>query len=161
MKNNIFKVYMSHTIMGAKGEDADDEYIKANLDRALWAGGQFKAHFLDWERMDGFPKIDLHVPAEYESFVSIAYKKKLLTIPEILEVDCAIIRGCDLLLVYGAYHSSGMKVEISYANKHKIPIYQCPGIQDEEAIPALRFAIQLLLVAESDRSVGGDEYESV
>lgn len=119
---NIFKIYQSHSIMGKNGMDATEAEIQANIDAALKISKELKAYFIDWYKMDGYPEIQLHVPAEHEVFVHRAYKMGFMTITEILAVDCAIIDTCDLLLVYGDYLSNGMKVEIEYADKNKIPI---------------------------------------
>ena len=119
---DIFKIYLSHAIMGKNGADATEAEIQTNIDTALKVGKELKAYFIDWQKMDGYPEIQLYVPAEHEEFVQRAYKMGFMTITEILAVDCDIINTCDLLLVYGDYLSSGMKVEIEYADKNKIPI---------------------------------------
>lgn len=145
--NKIFRVYMSHPICGKHGKAASDAQIKVNLDRAIWVGTQLKSYLLDWEKMDGFPKLDLYIPGEHDEFVQIAWRKKLLTIPEILDVDCAILDRCRLIILYGDYISGGMKVELEHAKKNAINIFSMPSLSDL-SVDSLKFAVKLICIAE-------------
>jgi len=150
MINNTFKIYLSHQIRGPKGNNATEEDVCNNIIIHKNVGEQLKAYFLDWERMDGFPKIYLYVPADHDEFVQTAWKKKYLNESQILDVDCAIINTCDLVIAYGdAELSNGMRVEINYATTHNVPLYMMPSLS-EMSIEALKFVIHLILESESD-----------
>jgi len=146
---SIYRIYLSHIIRGKAGEDATEEEIEKNLEIARIVGEQLKAYFIDWEKMDGFPKIYLYVPGEHDEFVQIAYKQGYLTETEVLTTDCQIISRCQLVIMYGNYHSKGMRVEGEFAAKEGIPIYQMP-IFNNITVEALKFCIHLLLTSEGD-----------
>lgn len=112
---NKIKAYLSHAIMGVKGSDATEEYIKSNNRKAIEMGETIRGCF---------PELDLHIPAEHEAFVHRAYTKGYLTIDQILDIDCDIINGVGLVLVYNheGHCSRGMKREIDHAESKGIPI---------------------------------------
>lgn len=122
------KVYLSHPIRGKMGNAATEEYIKSNNEKAVVMGNAIRLIFIRF--VDDFPEIDLHVPAKHEVFVHRAYKMGYLTEDQILDVDCDIIDGVDLLLVFNHENhiSRGMKIEMDYAEKHNIPIIEFSGI---------------------------------
>lgn len=144
IKDNTFIIYMSHPIRGKKGNDATSKDVEEANNLAKNIGEQLKAYLIDWEKMDGFPKMELYVPADHDEFVFIAYSNGYITETEVLDVDCKIIDKCSLLIVYGDYLSSGMQVEFEHATKKGIPIYKMPTLSDL-SIEALRFAIHLIL----------------
>ena len=133
----MIRFYLSHKIRGNKGDDATLEEMERNLQMAIKAGQEMKAYFLDWERMEGFPKVDLYVPAEHDEVLSFIYHKGWITIKQLLEADCALLEKCDLLIVLGTQISKGMKVEIDYAQTHNIPIYMI-GYVDKDTMGALK-----------------------
>ena len=148
MVNNIFKVYLSHALAGAKGAAATDKDIWDNVFLYRKIGEQIKAYFLDWEKMDGFPKIYLYVPADHEEFIFNSRKMNFMGVDKILKVDCKIIDTCDLVIAYGNVGlSGGMQVEVKHATLNGIAIYSMPSLSDT-SIQALKFAIHLLLKAE-------------
>lgn len=114
------RVYVSHSICGKMGKDATDEYMKANNNKAILFGKNLRYHF---------PSVDLYVPGEHDEFVMIAYRKKIISIPEILDVDCEIINQCNFLIAYSpdGFISNGMQVEIDHANKEGIPVLVVDG----------------------------------
>ncbi len=103
------RLYFSHAIRGKAGPDAlHDQQIKncaeakrvANILRGL------------------FPKLELYVPAENETFVQIAYDTGHLAEKEILDIDCKIIDNLDGVLVYvpeGDELQGGRKIEYDHA----------------------------------------------
>ena len=134
-KEPIFKIYMSHSIRGKDGDKATQETVDKNCLAAIKAGEHLRSYFLDWYRMDGFPEIELYIPAEGDEFVQIAHDKKMIDIDQILDVDCEILNRRHMLLVWGKYVSGGMEVEIAHAADKNIPIFACrtfskPVIQD-------------------------------
>ena len=150
MVNNIFRAYLSHHIRGPNGINATKKEIQDNIDLYRKIGEQIRAYFLDWEKMDGFPKIDLYVPADHDEFVQIAHSKKYLDEKQILDVDCGIINACDLVIAYGNVAASrGMQVEVKHATLNGIAIYSMPSLSNT-SIQALKFAIHLLLKSEGD-----------
>lgn len=121
------KVYLSHSIMGWKGLTATDEDMKANCIKAVEFGNQLRKKF---------PTLNLYLPAEHEEFVHKAYKFKLLTIEQILDIDCAIVGEQDFLIVYApdAHLSSGMRTEIQYAQECGITVLYLSNINQTKSI---------------------------
>lgn len=119
-----FRVYCSHPIRGKKGPAATMEDIRRNNEWACNLAEELRAYLLDWQRMYGLPSTYLYVPAEHDEFVTIAYKDKILTEKEILDVDKKILSGCDLMLMFGNYISSGMEVELEHSCKEQIPVFK-------------------------------------
>ena len=142
---DIFKIYMSHSIAGAKGKAATDKDIWENVYKYRKIGEEIKAYLIDWEKMDGFPKSYLYVPAEHEEFIFNARKMKYINVKKILKVDCAIVSTCGLLIACGDYtQSRGMQVEIQYAGDKGIPIFYMP-IFSAGNIASLKHSIRLIL----------------
>lgn len=126
------KAYLSHSIMGKMGSSATEEYIKSNNRKAVVMGKNIRGCF---------PEIDLHVPAECEAFVHRAYKMGHLTIDQILDIDCDIVDGVDLLLVFNHENhiSHGMKVEMDHAKEHNIPVVEFSEMNLEVIDEILKF----------------------
>jgi len=122
-----YRAYFSHQIRGKKGDKATDEDMQQNCLKAVEYGEMIESYLLDWHRMEGMPLMDLHIPGRGDEFVQIAYRLGILTEKEILTVDCMILDRCDLLIVMGSELSSGMKVEIEYADSVGIPILKLRG----------------------------------
>jgi hypothetical protein len=103
------KLYLSHPITGLPGTTQDQR--KDLLKRAIIFGKKLRAC--------GY---DVHIPAECEGFVEVAHQLGVLTVSEILEIDCIIIDHCDgvvFLNLQGAF-SHGMEVEFKHAvEQHK------------------------------------------
>lgn len=97
--------YISHAIQGRYGRKATPAQMDANNQRAIDFVYQLRVEFGE--------EIDFYVPAEHEDFVNRAYKMGLLSIDEILVIDCDIVRSKDILLLYipDSYVSSGMLKE--------------------------------------------------
>jgi len=114
------RIYVSHPIRGKKGEDATDEEMEINCNRAIKFGNTLKSQFSG---------VDFFVPGEHDEFASIALKKGRITIAEVLETDCDIIDTCDAIVVWCPenYISDGMMVELSYANTGGIPTFIVQG----------------------------------
>jgi hypothetical protein len=103
-----FKYYVSHLI--SDGGMLTEEIMEKNCKAAI--------DFTEWLRKE-FPNFTFYCPAEHEEFVHTTYMDKLLTIPQILDVDCKIIDGCDGMVVFnvGDKISAGMQVEIDHCSK--------------------------------------------
>ena len=143
--NKVFKIYLSHSLAGAKGKEATDGDIWENVYKYRKIGTEIKAYLIDWEKMDGFPKFYLYVPADHEEFVFNARKMKYINVPKILDIDCAIVRSCDLVIACGDHlQSKGMQVEIDHASKMGIPVYFMP-VYSLETIRLLKHSIKLIL----------------
>lgn len=146
--NKIFRIYLSHAIRGKAGLRATQEEINKNIAIASYIGEQLKAYFLDWEKMEGFPKIDLYVPADHDEFTQIAYNKKYITEEQILDVDCDIISKRDMIIAYGNYKASrGMKIELEFAHKNGISTTIISSLS-EESIQGLKLVLRLLFIAD-------------
>ncbi len=111
------KFYLSHPIRGEKGADATADDIQRNNEAAI-AVANYIRHGIA-------PDIDIHVPAEMENFVDLAYQMKILSVEQILAVDCKIIEGCDAVLVYAPFSNvvSGCQVELEHAVRCHKPVF--------------------------------------
>lgn len=146
MNDKQLRIYLSHQISGLKGKDATLEERWINVEKFRKVGKELRAYFYDWEKMDGLPPIDLYVPADHEEPIQLSLTKKYMTVEQVLDIDCAILDTCNLLISWGMAHelSSGMKVELDYATKHNIPVYQMTGI-NEFSMEALYCVLNLIL----------------
>jgi len=139
--------------------DRDDE---GNFYRLLRnysnIGIELQAYLIDWEKMDGFPKSYLYVPADHELFIQRAYKDGLLTKEQISNINCKIIEECNLLISFG----NGLKCtgadgsviegytyseEIECAKQEEVAIYTMPDLTPI-ALDALKLAIKFIIKAE-------------
>ncbi len=103
------KYYFSHKIRGNAGSNASHDIQVKNCAEAIRVADILR---------ELFPKLELYVPAENETFVQIAYDMGLLTIDNILDIDCKIIDHQDGLLVYvpdGDELQGGRKIEYDHA----------------------------------------------
>jgi len=114
------RAYLSHSIRGKEGKDATKNSMAKNNQRAK----EFAKIIRNILGINS-----LHVPAEYEEFVNVAYRKGFMDEEAILATDCAIIDDCDMVIVYmpDNYISAGMAVEIHHATINDIPIYFIDG----------------------------------
>jgi hypothetical protein len=103
-----FKYYISHPI--SDGGVLTEDIMKKNCEAAI--------EFTEWLEKE-FPTITFYCPARHEEFVHTTYMDKLLTIPQILDVDCKIIDSCDGMIVFNPKDkvSAGMQVEIDHCSK--------------------------------------------
>ena len=92
------KVYMSHAIRGAYGAEAPEIIQEMYCNTAKMIAEQIRAVC---EAM-GMPPADLqlYIPAEHEEFKRIVIDSNLLTIDEVIEVDCTILKSYDICVVY-------------------------------------------------------------
>lgn len=103
------RFYLSHAIRGKAGPDADHDTQNSNCAAAIKIANELRALF---------PKLELYVPAENETFVQIAYDTGHLSEKEILDIDCRIIDNCDGVIVYvpvGDTLQGGRKIEFDHA----------------------------------------------
>lgn len=114
-EKNRIRIYVSHSIRGAKGTDATDEDMRLNNLRATNFGEQLR---------NILPDIDFYVPGDGDEFVMIAYRKNYINEYKILDVDCAIVDKCNAILAFipDQYISNGMLVEISHAHASNKPV---------------------------------------
>lgn len=111
------KLYLSHPIRGKAGDKATAEDIRKNNEAAIVVA--------NYIRNEITASIDIHVPAEMEAFVDLAYRMEILDVDDILAVDCKIIEGCDAVLIYAPFGSvvSGCKVELEHALRCHKPVF--------------------------------------
>ena len=118
------RFYLSHSIRGKHGKDATNAQMKENSDKAILIANLIR---------NAIPSIDVYCPGEHEDFVLTAYQKLYLTENEILDVDCAIIDGCDGVIIYvpkGDELQGGRKVEAEYAVAHSIQVFVFATVDD-------------------------------
>lgn len=138
--SNEIKVYISHSICGKMGDEATQEYMEVNNQKAIAFGKTLS---------DEFPTISFHVPGAYEGFVGPAYRKGHLSRKQILDVDCDIISRSNFIVVFAPddFISRGMKVEIDYATLHNIHIISAVDGSYEEYIKRIVYAINCHLTS--------------
>jgi hypothetical protein len=120
------KLYLSHPITGLPGTTQDQR--KDLLKRAIAFGKKL--------RECGY---DVHVPAECEGFVEVAHSMSLLTVDDILAVDCNIINMCDgvvFLNLQGAF-SHGMEVEFKHAVEQHKRMVTIPQYMENSSVERL------------------------
>lgn len=111
------RIYVSHAIRGvlplAPGETMEQRCDDNN--RLARACGEVLYRTLP---------IDWYVPGAHDDFPLMAYRQGHLTIDQILDIDCEIIRECAGVLIvrWEPVWSDGMKREIKFAENHYIPM---------------------------------------
>ncbi len=119
------KYYFSHAIRGKSGPGANHDQQAKNCTEAKRIAYMLRQLF---------PKLELYVPAENETFVQIAYDTGHLGEKEILDIDCKIIDNCDGVIVYvpnGDELQGGRKIEYDHAVATNKPV--CIFHTSEEA----------------------------
>lgn len=131
------KIYISHAIRGAKGDAATVEDMRANNDIALQFADIMRMNLAHWKvtgqsygftdsRSSNFVIVptdtELYVPAEHEEFVQFAMDMGVLNVQQVLDVDCEIVKTCDMILCIGPV-SPGMQIEIDCAEANGIAVH--------------------------------------
>ncbi len=127
------KFYLSHAIRGKTGPDADADTQNINCLAAIEIAKDLRALF---------PKIDLYVPGEHETFVKIAYDSGHLSEKQILDIDCKIIDNCCGVIVYvpcGDTLQGGRKIEFDHAFFTKKPVQVFQTVEQIEKWIAAQF----------------------
>ncbi len=125
------RVYLSHSIRGKKGNAATNAEMKECCDAAIAVGEQIRT---------AIPSLDLYIPGEHEEFVQIAFKKKYITEKHILDVDCTIIDGCDIVIVYVPSDDElqgGRKIEYDHATRTCKPVFVFSELGVEDVVEYL------------------------
>jgi hypothetical protein len=119
----MLKGYMSHPIRGPLKDKATPEQIRANCDMAKEVAMRIR-YYMDFNHPD--IDLDLYVPAEHESFVLRAFRNDMLTVQQILHIDCQIIEEDynGVLLVFAPYGPpvEGCSIELKHAVKCGIAV---------------------------------------
>ena len=103
------RLYLSHSIRGKEGPKASLDTQNHNCEEAKRIANILRGLF---------PRLELYVPAENETFVQIAFDRGYITEEQILWVDCAIIDTLDGVIVYvpdGDELQGGRLVEFRHA----------------------------------------------
>ena len=119
----MLKIYMSHPIRSPYGDEATPEQMKTNCLMAVTIGDKIR-QYMAFNHRDVPGK--LYVPAEHEELVNRAWHSGMLTVEQILELDCRIIAEeyNDLLIVFAPYGPpiQGCHIEMQHAVLHHIPV---------------------------------------
>ena len=138
-----FNIYLSYPF----NRDSKNNFY-AVLSRYRDIGMEISAWFYDWEKMDGFPKINLYIPAEHEPFIHRAYMYKYLTVEDIAMVNNSIIADCDLLILFGRLLDTppedNIVSEMGYAKQNEIPVHIMPDLSSN-SIESLKLTILHIL----------------
>jgi hypothetical protein len=97
--------------------------IVANCELAKGIAEKIRMYLaMNWHDADA----EIYVPAEHESFVHRTFREGMLTVQQILYIDCQIIEEeyKDLLLIFAPYGPpvEGCHVEWKHARKCNIPV---------------------------------------
>lgn len=130
---STLRVYLSHSIRGVKAADATQEDMDANCERI-----KLVAMTLRYELG---ANVEIYVPAENEEFVGIAWREKMLTEEQILDVDCKIIDARDMVIcnveeAKGDVLQGGRLTEVAHAQKCEKPV--CVFDRCEEAVAFIK-----------------------
>jgi hypothetical protein len=119
----MIKAYFSHPIRGPLKDKATPIDMKRNCDAAVALAERIRTYMEVNYREAGF---ELYVPAEHEAFVNRAWKNLMLTVDDILEIDCQIIREeyKDVLLVFAPFGPpvEGCNTEVECALRNGIAV---------------------------------------
>jgi len=127
----MLKLYLSHPITGLPGTTKDQR--SDLLTRAIAFGKKL--------RECGY---DVHVPADCEGFVEVAHSMSMLTVDDILAVDCNIINMCDgvvFLNLQGTF-SHGMEVEFKHAVKQGKRMVTIPSGMEHSSVELLTMILK-------------------
>lgn len=113
---SVVTAYLSHPIRGKDGSAATQETIGENNTKAIKIAAKLRQEI---------PGLEIYCPAEHDQVLSILYRKKQISIENLLAADCDIVEEKDLLLIYvpDEYVSSGMRQEIDHAHCHGINVW--------------------------------------
>lgn len=139
-----YRAYLSHAIRGKQGEGCTSDTQKKYCAAAIKLGNEIR---------EACPWLDLYIPAEHENFVGKAYDKKYLDIPQILEIDCEIVKDCGVIVIYvpeGNELQGGRLVEHDFAINECMPV----GLI-KDAADAIEFLTERY---EYSRHYGGDTW---
>jgi hypothetical protein len=114
----MINIYLSHKISGGD-EKTPVENMKANCKEARRIGKIIQ---------DALPMVNVYVPGgPTEQFVRRAWQKDMLTVPQIMEIDCDIVADSDMLLCYAPLEdgaiTGGRVEEVNHAISHGVPNY--------------------------------------
>ena len=113
------KLYFSHAIRGITGSS---EEIEKNC-RLATANAAFMRAYLG-------PKFVVYCPAENDAFPQMAMKKSLLSIENVLAIDCALIEQSDFVLADTSILSKGVRKEIDRALGLGILVFRFAGLSE-------------------------------
>lgn len=123
----MINIYLSHPIRGSLKGKATEESIDRNCEAAIVVANQLR------EAME-FIDVDIYVPADHEDFVGIAFKHGIISVENILRIDCMIIREKynDLVLIYAPYGPpvEGCSIEMKCAEENDIPVVVFENFKD-------------------------------
>lgn len=131
-----FDIYLSYPF---NREDRDN--FSRELHRYASIGVEIAAYLIDWEKLHGYPKLGLYVPADYELFINCAYRHGLITQTEIDFIHHEIIKLCILLISFG---DKPVLADIEIAKQNQTAIYTMPNFSPA-AIDALKQSIEYIL----------------
>lgn len=120
-EHNTISIYLSHPITGKAQDFSKSNMTKMNSIAELFARDLYDM-FGDY--------IDLYVPALQDEFIMWAFAEMMLSVDNILDIDCKILEQRDLLVAYNHEHelSHGMGIEIAHAMDKEVPVLTVDGV---------------------------------
>jgi len=114
------RIYISHPIRGdGRGT------ISENIRRAL--------SVVTGLRLLADDRVDFYCPAEHDEPLQIAWRKGMLSVEQLLEIDYEIIKRCQALIFCNWERSEGVEKEKEFAEAQGIKTFHFPT-QIKEAL---------------------------
>lgn len=115
--------YMSHHIRGPEGDKATAETRMHNKRVAQRVGRELRAQF---------PNLELYVPGDSDEWAEIGYSEGIITVDQILDIDCCIIDARDCMIVYDQYGKlgGGMQREVDHCIETGKPCLLVTNLSD-------------------------------
>jgi len=136
MLKKKIRAYCSHAIRGHAGDKCPEEQRDFNKAKAIEWGKKLWLYFGS--------QLELYIPGANDDWAVVGLEKGYLTIDQVLDIDCSIVEGCDVLLIMDWEGiSGGMGREIDAANKSGIPTRVITGV-DEIELKALKIWLERL-----------------
>ena len=89
--------YMSHHIRGPEGDKATAETRMANKAKAKKVARTLRQNF----------PIEVYCPGDNDEWAEIGYSEGIITVDQILDIDCKIIDARDCMIMYHQYDKMG------------------------------------------------------
>lgn len=124
--------YMSHHIRGPEGDSASHETQSKNKKHARAAAIRLRYEF---------PNLRVYCPGDQDDWADVGYRRGLLSMKQILDIDCAIIGERDVVILYDQYGelSGGMQIEKDHAVATDTPTHTIHDFSDESLHKLLVF----------------------
>ncbi len=116
------KIYLSHRICGGK-----ETMSQIEMNKNCEAARDFAELIQIGLGLIGIEGVEIYIPGgPSEEFVSRAISKRMLTVEQVLKIDCDIAKSKDAVIVWVPNDdelNGGRQVEYNFAVDHDIPAF--------------------------------------